>query len=141
MGPEAHFWLAGYKSAVDHRVNNMDWRPCKYAKSILMEFYQLHGGTPVFELDSRDRGPLFSCKLTIPAVRTSKGGFSERSFAASGRSKKGAEHSAAELALRFIASCGLFSPPLSATATNTLPSQHFSLKSLKDEVEFPSTLS
>ncbi len=92
------------------------WGP-KYPKSALLEAYQLYGGTPLFDVDhAREQSPLYTCRLTIPAVHTPKGGFTESCFVATSRSKKGAEHSAAEMALCFIASRGLLPAPINAPA-------------------------
>ena len=54
----------------------------------------------------------FTCNLIIPAVQTPQGGFSEMHFTAFARSKKGAEHAAAEKALDFIMSMGLLQAPI-----------------------------
>ena len=89
-----------------------------YPKSALHQFYQKHSeaGIPVFSIESGPRPPAlpsFTCTLTIPAVHTPLGGFEETKFTAWSRSKKSAEHAAAEKALAFLVSKGLLkaSPP------------------------------
>jgi hypothetical protein len=75
---------------------------------------QVHGGTPTFAVEDGPpppASPRFTCNLVIPAVQTPQGGFSEMHFTAFARSKKGAEHAAAEKALDFIMSMGLLQAP------------------------------
>ncbi|KAK9915218.1 hypothetical protein WJX75_006347 [Coccomyxa subellipsoidea] len=92
------------------------WGP-RFPKSCLHEFYQVHGGTPVFAVEDGPpppASPKFTCQLTIPAVHTPHGGFEETRFTAWARSKKAAEHSAAEKALEFITGRGLLQAPNNA---------------------------
>lgn len=59
----------------------------------------MHGGTPAFEVEDCLgclNPPKFTCRLTIPAVNTPYGGYNEHIFTANSRSKKAAEHAAAE---------------------------------------------
>ncbi|EIE19292.1 hypothetical protein COCSUDRAFT_67836 [Coccomyxa subellipsoidea C-169] len=89
----------------------------KYPKSVLMEAYQIWGGTPVFTVEDGPpppASPKFTCYLTIPTVHTPNGGFEETRFTAWARSKKAAEHSAAEKSLEFIVSRGLLQAPNNA---------------------------
>lgn len=58
--------------------------------------------------------PSFTCHLTIPALSIPHGGYEETSFTAVARSKKAAEHAAAEKALGFIAAQGLLPQPTPA---------------------------
>ncbi|CAL8468266.1 g7806 [Coccomyxa elongata] len=99
----------------------------RFPKSCLHEFYQVHGGTPAFSVEDGPpppASPKFTCHLTIPAVHTPHGGFEETRFTAWARSKKAAEHSAAEKALEFITGRGLLQAPanpavLPSNAANT----------------------
>jgi hypothetical protein len=92
----------------------LSWGP-RFPKSCLHEFYQVHGGAPVFSVErapaSGSAAPLFLCQLTIPAVHMPQGGFEETVFTATDRSKKGAEHAAAAKALSFLVSLGAMQPP------------------------------
>lgn len=91
------------------------WGP-RFPKSVLHEFYQQNSsvGIPVFSIESGPRPPAlpsFTCTLTIPAVQTAISGYDETTFTAWSRSKKSAEHAAAEKALAFLVSKGLLQPP------------------------------
>lgn len=68
----------------------------------------------MFSIESGPRPPAlpsFTCTLTIPAVQTPMGCFEQTTFTAWSRSKKSAEHAAAEKALAFLVSRGLMKAP------------------------------
>lgn len=89
------------------------WAPCTKSQRLP----QVHGGTPVFAIEDGPpppASPSFTCHLTIPALSIPHGGYEETSFTAVARSKKAAEHAAAEKALGFIAAQGLLPQPTPA---------------------------
>lgn len=86
----------------------------KYPKSILHEFYQLNGGTPIFLVEpvtlANSTEPRFRCTLTCPAVTNRSGSFEQQVFVAEARAKKGAEHEAASIALNFLLERNMLPP-------------------------------
>eukprot|EP00884_Botryococcus_braunii_P004141 jgi/Botrbrau1/13728/Bobra.0356s0008.1 len=78
----------------------------KYPKSVLHEFYQVHSGTPIFNVDQvpGTPEPKFRCVLTCPAITHKGTPIAEQTFEAEARSKKAAEHDAAGRALNHFRS-------------------------------------
>ena len=86
----------------------------RFPKSILHEFFQVHGGTPTFTVDcASPPSSGFVCQLTIPPVRAPSGKLGEKQFQGRGRSKKAAEHAAAGQAVDFLIAMGtMMQPPV-----------------------------
>uniref|UniRef100_A0A061QNJ7 DRBM domain-containing protein n=1 Tax=Tetraselmis sp. GSL018 TaxID=582737 RepID=A0A061QNJ7_9CHLO len=102
------------------------WHSGKTAKSSLHEFYQLTDQQPVFDVsDSTGSNPemglapSFYCLLRCPEVRS----FPESTFEGCGRSKKAAEHSAAEQALEALCRAGLCKKQAAPPPTPSAPAQ------------------
>ncbi len=82
---------------------------------VILAAPQVHGGTPNFVVEDGPpppASPKFTCHLKIPALSSVHGGYEETSFTAVARSKKAAEHAAAEKALEFLTYCGLLPPAM-----------------------------
>lgn len=96
----------------------------KTAKSVLHEYFQVHNGVPQFTTDTATPfnpiQPDFQCCLTIPAVATQDGTQSQTQFTAHGRTKKAAEHAAAEAALDYLTAVGKI-PRRGVTAAQPQP--------------------
>ena len=92
----------------------------RFPKSILHEFFQVHGGNPSFTVDCvSPTSSEFVCQLTLPPVRTPSGGFGEEQLSGRGRSKKAAEHAAARQAIDFLVALGLMRPPMALEPPST----------------------
>mmetsp|Transcript_12762 Transcript_12762/g.38457 ORF Transcript_12762/g.38457 Transcript_12762/m.38457 type:complete len:255 (-) Transcript_12762:240-1004(-) len=79
----------------------------KTPKSMLHEYFQLQGGKPEFELarelpSTPQDGPSFICKLVIPRINIPGGALTQTEFSGHARTKKAAEHAAADAAMRYI---------------------------------------
>jgi len=118
LAPEFTGYYSTHSTPIARLINmkvTHAWGP-RFPKSVLHEFYQQHssGGIPVFSIESGPRPPAlpsFTCTLTIPAVQTAISSYDETTFTAWSRSKKSAEHAAAEKALAFLVSKGLLQSP------------------------------
>ena len=95
----------------------------KSPKSELHEFFQLHPGNPVFDIQSKSNPPaepLFQCILTCPAIGGPQG-LPEQNFTGQGRNKKTAEQYASEKALEFLRQRGLMAPAMVQMPEQKLP--------------------
>ena len=95
----------------------------KSPKSELHEFFQLHPGNPVFDIQPKSNPPaepLFLCTLTCPAIGGPQG-LPEQTFTGQGRNKKTAEQYASEKALEFLRQRGLMAPAMLQMPEQQLP--------------------
>ena len=95
----------------------------KSPKSELHEFFQLHPGNPVFDIQPKSNPPaepLFLCTLTCPAIGGPQG-LPEQTFTGQGRNKKTAEQYASEKALEFLRQRGLMAPAIVQMPEQKLP--------------------
>lgn len=95
----------------------------KSPKSELHEFFQLHPGNPVFDIQPKSNPPaepLFLCTLTCPAIGGPQG-LPEQTFTGQGRNKKTAEQYASEKALDFLRQRGLMAPAMIQMPEQQLP--------------------
>ena len=95
----------------------------KSPKSELHEFFQLHPGNPVFDIQPKSNPPaepLFLCTLTCPAIGGPQG-LPEQTFTGQGRNKKTAEQYASEKALEFLRQRGLMAPAMAQMPEQKLP--------------------
>lgn len=95
----------------------------KSPKSELHEFFQLHPGNPVFDIQPKSNPPaepLFLCTLTCPAIGGPQG-LPEQTFTGQGRNKKTAEQYASEKALEFLRQRGLMAPAMVQMPDQKLP--------------------
>lgn len=111
--------------SVCHIVATMMGMPFgkKSPKSELHEFFQLHPGNPVFDIQPKSNPPaepLFLCTLTCPAIGGPQG-LPEQTFTGQGRNKKTAEQYASEKALDFLRQRGLMAPAMIQMPEQQLP--------------------
>ena len=111
--------------SVQHSLAAMIGMPFgkKSPKSELHEFFQLHPGNPVFDIQPKSNPPaepLFLCTLTCPAIGGPQG-LPEQTFTGQGRNKKTAEQYASEKALEFLRQRGLMAPAIVQMPDQKLP--------------------
>jgi Double-stranded RNA binding motif len=95
----------------------------RFPKAVLHEFYQMHEGSPVFNVENiiSSSAPRFRCSLFCPEVSVGLATFPPTTFTADARSKKESEHAASEKALSALRLLGFSMTLLPSPSTGARP--------------------